>query len=142
MYWRGFIVLSLLLCGSQGLGEEPPEDLLNAAIQETEKDESSVTEEKEEGVAQTNPANKTPPYHSEPNQSLKRTVSSSEEQNFDLGDVILTVSEREMEETPDVYKRKRNRRGSTVLNVRKKPERRTSSIRSQKKRQQETPSEQ
>ena len=141
MYWRGAIILVLLLCGSQGLGDKPKEDLLKTAIQETEDDESSINAEEEAEEAKTKQAKKLRPDHSESDQPLERTVSSSE-QNFDLGDVIITISERELEETPGIYRRKTDSRDSTVLNVRKKPQRRTSSVRSQKKRPQETPSEQ
>ena len=133
MYWRFFIVLAVLFCGFQSFGDEPAEpDLLNEALQEIAKSESKKKTERElaeknhrRQARQTEPSTPTP---------------SSSRKNFDFGDVVVTISERELEETPEVYLQDEDD-SSPVLNVKKKPRRRTSSIPSQEQPKREPSSE-
>ena len=126
MYWGCLAGLIVLFSGSQVFGEETNEqDLLKAAIQETEAEETSI--ERKESKRELAEKSR-----------RKEKVKSSSEQKYDFGDVVVTVSEeRELEEAPEIYLQQTGG-DSTVLNIKKKPHRRTSSVKPQKQPQRES----
>ena len=136
MYWRGLMSLIFLFCSSWVFGDEQAEqDLLKAAIQETEVEESVITKkESKRELAEKSRRQAT----------KAKSAKSPPKQQYDFGDVVVTVSEeRELEEAPEVYLQKTD--GATVLNVKKKLHRKTSSVKPQEQPQREpssTPSKQ
>ena len=132
MYGRSFVILAFLFCGLQSFGDEPAEpDLLHEALQEIAKSESEKKAKRELAEKTRRQAKQAKP--STP------TLSSSRK-NFDFGDVVVTISDRELEETPKVYLQDEDD-SSPVLNVKKKPQRRTSSVPAQEQPQREPSSE-
>ena len=121
--------LIFLFCSSQVFGEERAEqDLLKAAIQETEVAEDAITKKESKRDLAEKSRHKT---------KRAKSTKSSSKQKYDFGDVVVTVSdERELEEAPEVYLQQTGN-ASTVLNVTKKPHRKTSSIKPQKQPQRE-----
>ena len=131
MYLRCFVLFVFLFWNAPGFGEktEPELNLLEAAIEETESDgkslnESSVISQKKRKKQSfwRLPAKKT--------KKRKRKLSSSlKPKDFDLGDVVITVSERKMEDIPAMYPKTSDRKQSAaVLKIKGKPVRRTSSL--------------
>lgn len=121
MYWHYLVGLIFLFCSSQVFStEEAEQDLLKAAIQETEVEESAITEkESRRELAEKS------------RRKIKgaKSAKSPSKQEYDFGDVVITVSdERELEEAPEVYLQKTD--GAAVLNVKKTLHRKTSSVKS------------
>ena len=130
-------MLSFLIYGSQIVGVEliKPKffeativepDLLEAALEEMEEDES---EKKIKRKLAKKDKHRT-------QQTESSNPSSSSEQNFDFGDVVVTISEREMEDIPSIYLEDTDSQASS-LTVKKPSKRQTSSIRSQEKSKRE-----
>ena len=128
MYWRCLVGLVFLFCGSQVFGDKRAEqDLLKAAIQEMEEEESSITErESKRELAEK--------FRHQVKEA--KSAKSPPKQKYDFGDVVVTVSEeRELEEAPEAYLQKTDR--ATVLNIKKKSQRQTSSVKSREQSQRE-----
>ncbi|MCY4513435.1 MAG: hypothetical protein OXB86_07080 [Bdellovibrionales bacterium] len=120
-------MLVFLFSSLQIVGDELVEpDLLEAALQEIEEDESEkrhkrkLAEKDRRQIQEIEPSD----------------TSSSAEQNFDFGDVVVTISERELEDVPHVYLQKPDNQ-SPSLTVKKPPKRQTSSIKPQEQTQRE-----
>ena len=134
MSLRCFFLFVFLFYNTPGFGEntEPEPNLLEAAIEETEMDGKSLNEpsvvskkkRKKESFWRRLTAKKTK------KRKRKLSSSSSEPKDFDLGDVVITVSEREMEDIPAMYPQTADRKQSAtaVLKVRGTPVRHTSSL--------------
>ena len=130
MYLRCFFLLIFVFWNTPGFGEgkEPKLNLLEAAIEETESDGKSL----DESSVIPKKRKKKPFWRLTAKKTKKRKrklSSSSKPKDFNLGDVVITVSERKMEDIPDMYPKAADRQQSAaVLKIRKKPVRRTSSL--------------
>ena len=134
-------MLAFLICGSQVVGDESVKpDFFKKTTSEPDLLEAALKEMKENESEKKNKRKLAKKDDHQTQQPESSDLSSSSRQNFDFGDVVVTISEREMENVPHVYLKKTTDQAPS-LTVKKSPNRKTSSVKSQKQTQRESSSE-